>query len=209
MKLYETERFYLRPFTREDAKGNYRNWWTDQEVTKYSSHGLFPMRSAELEDFLNSLESNSKIVWAVVVKNAFWTESHKKQYKNMGLVMPPSPSDVAFFSDGIHIGNVSLQSIDYINRTGEFAVVIGEKDYWNQGYTTEAARFLFSHAFDKLNLHRIWLGAAATNIGMRKVAEKLHMYEEGRRRKAVFLEGEYQDVIRYGLLREEWNNHEK
>lgn len=197
IKLYETSRFYLRPFTRKDAEGNYRNWWTDQAVTRFTSHGLFSMHSAELEEFLNSLESNSKIVWAVIVKgeHRFTKDDCVTGYDHK--------------NGDIHIGNVSIQSIDYINRTGEFAVVIGEKNYWNQGYTTEAARFLFAHAFDKLNLHRIWLGAAITNTGMRKVAGKLHMYEEGRRRKVVFLEGEYQDVIEFGILREEWNQQRK
>lgn len=184
-KLYETERFYLRPFTREDAEGNYRNWWMDQDVCKYSSHGLFPMNSAELEEFLNSLESNSKIVWAVIVKSQ--TDMDKDW--------------------SLHIGNVSLDCIDWINRTAEFAVIIGEKDYWNQGYTTEAARFLFLHAFDKLNLSRIWTGMAATNEGMKGVARKLGMQVEGIFRNAVFLEGEYQDVVEFGILREEWNQN--
>lgn len=186
MKLYETERFYLTPFTRELAQGNYKNWWTDQIVTKYNSHGLLPMTNTELEEFLTSLESNSKIVWAVVAKDQ---GTDKDQ--------------------DIHVGNVSLQRIDWINRTAEFAVVIGEKNYWGKGYTIEAARFLFNHGFNKLNLHRIWTGTSVTNIGMRKVAEKLGMKLEGTFKDAVFLEGEYVDVVEFGILREKWNQENK
>lgn len=192
-KLYETERFYVRPFTREDAKGNYKNWWTDQDVCKYSSHGLFPMYSAELEKFLNSLESNSKIVWAIIVKG------------EQKLTKDDCYTGYQYKDGSIHIGNISLDRIDWVNRSAEFSVIIGEKDYWNKGYTTEAAKFLFHHAFNKLNLGRIWTGMAASNIGMIRVAEKLGMLEEGRRKSAVFLEGEYVDVIEFGILREEWN----
>jgi len=192
-KLYETERFYLKPFTREDAQGNYRNWWTDQAVTRFNSHGLLPMTNTELEDFLNSLESSSKIVWAIMVKEKIIAEVNGKFAK-----------EGPFY---IHIGNVSLQRIDWLNRSAEFAVVIGERDYWSQGYTTEAAKFLFDHGFNKLNLGRIWTGTAASNVGMRRVAEKLGMKQEGIFQSAVFLEGEYVDVVEYGLLRDEWNQN--
>lgn len=195
MKIYETDRFYLTPFTRELAKGNYRNWWTDQTVTKYNSHGLFPLNSKELEEFLNSLEFNSKLVWAIMVKK----EISDYNLWNGG---------IAKRITDIHIGNVSLQCLDWINRTAEFAVVIGEKDYWGQGYTTEAARFLFDHGFNKLNLKRIWTGTAITNQGMKGVAHKLAMKLEGTFKNAVFLEGEYIDVVEYGILREEWNQRD-
>ncbi len=196
-KLYETSRFYLRPFTREDAEGNYRNWWTDQIVTRFNSHGLFPMNSAELEEFLTSLESTSKLVWAIIVK------AEQKLTKDDCI------EGDKYQNGDIHIGNISLDRIDWINRTAEFSVVIGERDYWGQGYTTEAAKFLFEHGFNKLNLGRIWTGTAASNVGMRRVAEKSGMHEEGRFKSAVFLEGEYVDVVEYGLLREEWNQKRK
>ncbi len=193
MKLYETERFYLRPFTREDAEGNYRDWWTDQAVTRFNSHGLFPMNSAELEEFLNSLESSSKIVWAIIVK------------AEQKLTKDDCFEGYKYQNGDIHIGNISLDRIDWINRTAEFAVVIGERDYWSQGYTTEAAKFLFEHGFNKFNLGRIWTGTAYTNIGMRRVAKKLGMKQEGIFQSAVFLEGEYVDVVEFAILREEWN----
>ena len=37
-----------------------------------------------------------------------------------------------------HIGNISLQKIDLIFRTAEFAIIIGERNIWKKGYGKEA-----------------------------------------------------------------------
>lgn len=190
-RIYETDRFYLTPFTRELAEGNYKNWWTDQEITKYNSHGLFPMTPKEMASFFASIDNGEMIVWGIIVKKEF---SKKRNSRLAG----DNRIDH-------HIGNVSLQRFDWINRSAEFAVVIGEKDFWGKGYTTEAATFLFEHGFKKLNLWRIWTGTAFTNEGMHKVAKKLGMKREGLFREAIFLEGNYVDVVEFGVLKWEWD----
>ncbi|MBU2249418.1 MAG: GNAT family N-acetyltransferase [Gammaproteobacteria bacterium] len=197
IKIYETERLYVRPFTKEDMEGNYKLWWTDQEVTRYNAHGLFPYTKGQMEAFLARLESSSDIVWAVIAKY------HPK--KGQRLIKHDCQTRYFQDVDGLHIGNITLQNINWINRSCEFAVVMGEKEYWNKGYCTEAATLLFDHGFNKLNLNRIWTGTASTNMGMRKVAEKLGMAWEGTFGEATFLEGKYVDVIEYGLLKKEWN----
>jgi len=107
----------------------------------------------------------------------------------------------AILFDGLHIGNVSIQSINTINRSGELAIVIGEHQYYQKGVGTIACKLAITHAFDKLNLHRVFTGTSSTNLGMRKVAEKLGMKEEGRFREAMFLNGEYVDIYEYGILK--------
>ncbi len=188
-KIYETERLYVKSFTKEDMEGNYKNWWTDADVTKHNSHGLFPYTKAQMEAFLARLESSDDIVWAVIAKKG-----------------KPILMKYEFNPNQIHIGNITLQNINWIYRSAEFAVVIGEKEYWSKGYTTEAAQLLISHGFGRLNLHRIWTGTAATNIGMQHVAIKLGMTHEGTFRQAMFLNGGYVDIIEYGILKEEWKN---
>jgi len=185
MIIYETDRFYVRPFVREDLDGNYKLWWNDQEVTKYNSHGLFPYTKGQMEKFMAQLESSDDLVWAVMATH--------------------NPFAISMADDlSLHIGNISLQNINWLTRSAEFAVVIGEKEYWGKGYTTEAAQMIFSHAFQKLNLHRIWTGTAATNLGMRKVAKKLGMTNEGVFIDATFLDGKYVDIYEYGITEKMW-----
>ena len=99
-----------------------------------------------------------------------------------------------------HIGNISLQSIDPISRSAEFAIVMGDKATWGKGYGEEAGALIVAHGFRALNLHRIYCGTFESNQGMRKLAERLGMREEGRRRDAAFKDGEFVDVIEYGVL---------
>jgi len=68
----------------------------------------------------------------------------------------------------------------------------------------EAAHRLIEHGFFKLNLERVHCGTTSNNIGMRRLALNLGMREEGVRRRHLFIEGEWVDMIEYGLLRTEF-----
>lgn len=174
--ICETDRIGLRGLELEDLKGNYTKWFNDKEVCRHNSHGIFPKTRQEFEEYIRSTRaSRDKVVWAIVDKKT-----------------------------GLHIGNVSLQFINWVNRSAEFAIILGEKDYWGKGYAYDAAALLVKHGFDKLNLNRIGCGTAAGNAGMQKLALKLNMKKEGARRKALYLSGKYADIYEYGVLRNEF-----
>jgi len=182
--IYETSTMRLRPLTVSDThQQEYLMWMQDPQVTKYNSHGLFPMSEDELNEFRAELnQSRSSIVWAIEAK--VQSTDEKLSYH--------------------HIGNVALQRIDWINRSAELAIVIGEVPYWGHGFGSAACSFCVYHAFSILNLNRVWTGTAEFNAGMRGIAQKLGMTEEGVFRQAVFLGGRYVDVYEYGLLRSNW-----
>src|SRR5690606_33880262 len=105
---------------------------------------------------------------------------------------------------GIHIGNVALQSINWVSRNAEFAILLGNKKYWGGGYGEEAAKLIVEYGFNRLNLHRIYCGTFHDNNGMIRLAGKLKMKEEGRRREGFFKDGRFVDVIEYGVLKSEY-----
>jgi len=98
------------------------------------------------------------------------------------------------------IGRVSLEEINYINRTAELKVFILPA-YMKKGYGFEACKTAIEHAFEQLGLNRVEAGTLSNNEGFQKLAVKLGMKEEGRRRKAVWKKGDFVDVIEYGILR--------
>lgn len=174
--ICETDKVLLRGLELDDIKGNYAKWFNDKEVCRHNSHGIFPKSRKEFEDYIKSTRlSRDKIVWAIVDKKT-----------------------------GSHIGNVTLQFINWVNRSAEFAIILGEKDCWGKGYAYDAAALIVKHGFDKLNLNRIGCGTAAANIGMQKLAQRLNMKKEGVRRKALYLSGKYTDIYEYGVLRNEF-----
>lgn len=168
---------YVRPLRESDLDGPYPSWFEDQEVTRFNSHGKFFHTRAYFQAFYQSLDSASQIVWAICDD-----------------------------TDG-HIGNVSLQAISAIDRHAEFAILLGDRRYWGRGVGKLAGAQLLRHGFDKLNLHRIHCGTAATNTGMQHLALALGMVEEGRRRQQLWLEGQWVDVVEYGMTRSDWLAH--
>ena len=110
-------------------------------------------------------------------------------------------------SSSLHIGNISLQSISFVNRSAELAVIIGNQAYWGKGITTLAAQYCLFHAFYHLNLNRVFSSTAATNLAMLAVFNKLRMSYEGVLRQHLFLNGEYQDQHVYSILSAEYLSH--
>ncbi|MCL2740967.1 MAG: GNAT family N-acetyltransferase [Oscillospiraceae bacterium] len=167
---------YLRMLEREDADGNYLHWFDDEEVCRHNSHHRFPLGRDSLIAYASeSAADRSRLVMAIV---------HRVE--------------------DVHIGNVSLQGIDYVSRSAELAIIIGEKDYWGKGYGRKASQYMVDHAFDSLNLRRVHCGTLEDNLGMQRICAALGFSKEGVRRKAEYKGGSYLDVIEYGLLREEW-----
>lgn len=167
---------YLRPLEKSDIVGNYKHWFDDEIVCKSNSHHRFPYTLEQLEEYVMSSNQSKRVLLLAVIHKA----------------------------DKAHIGNISLQDIDYINRTAEIAFILGEKKHWGKGIMKEAGRLMICHGFGSLNLNRIYCGTFSNNIGMQKLAAALGFKEEGRRRQAIFKDNQYVDVIEYGLLKTEW-----
>lgn len=166
----------LRPLRAEDASGNWLRWLNDPEVCRYNSHGRFPRTQSDLVKYYERVSgSASELVLAVELKEG-----------------------------GVHIGNISLQAIQWVDRSAEFAVLFGEKAHWGKGYSKEAGTLLVEHGFRSLNLHRIYCGTNQDNDGMISLAKHLKMKEEGRRREAIFKDGKFLDILEFGVLAREW-----
>ena len=65
-------------------------------------------------------------------------------------------------------------------------------------------------AFEILNMHRVGAEVLETHAAAQKLElGHLGFVIEGRRRKAVYKAGRYYDSIQLGILREEWEKHER
>ncbi|MNJ96130.1 Spermidine N(1)-acetyltransferase [compost metagenome] len=169
-----SKEYFVRSLMKSDLDGPYLNWFEDQDVCKYNSHGKFFKTKAYFEDYWNKLNGQDRIVWAI-----------------------------CHIDDG-HIGNISLQEISLINRTGEFAILLGNKGHWGRGVGLLAGKKILEHGFYKLNLERVYCGTAGTNEGMKNLASAMGMLLEGTRRQHFFFDGARVDMLEYGILRSEF-----
>jgi len=103
------------------------------------------------------------------------------------------------------IGTTAFDNIDWRNRSSEFGILIGDKNYWNQGYGTEAVRLIVKHGFNTLNLNRIFLHVFENNPRAIRAYEKAGFVHEGRERQAEFKDGRYFDVLLMSILKDEFN----
>jgi RimJ/RimL family protein N-acetyltransferase len=102
------------------------------------------------------------------------------------------------------VGAISLR----INRPfdrAELGYWIGEP-YWGCGYCTEAAKVVVRYGFEKLDLNRIHACFLERNPSSGKVLQKIGMSDEGVARQHVRKHGKFEDLILYGLLRDEWED---
>jgi RimJ/RimL family protein N-acetyltransferase len=66
--------------------------------------------------------------------------------------------------DGKHIGNCVYYNIDRIRHQAEVGIMIGDRDYWDRGYGTDAMAALVDFVFNNSNFKRLYLKTLVKNI---------------------------------------------
>ncbi|HKI32741.1 MAG TPA: GNAT family protein [Gemmataceae bacterium] len=102
------------------------------------------------------------------------------------------------------IGVAGLHQIDQRCRRAAFGIFVGDKTQWGKGFGTEATRLILGHAFQTLNLNRVWLHVFEYNARGVRAYEKAGFRREGVLPQDTFRDGRYWDTITMAVLREEW-----
>lgn len=82
--------------------------------------------------------------------------------------------------EGKHIGNCVYYNISTKENKTELGIMIGNRDYWNQGYGCETIRALLSYIFSKTSLERVYLTTLEWNVRAQKCFKKCGFLECGR-----------------------------
>jgi RimJ/RimL family protein N-acetyltransferase len=107
--------------------------------------------------------------------------------------------------EGEFIGICALFNEDNTARTFELGIGIGFEEYWGRGYGREAVKMLVDYGFRYRNAHKIWLEVHGKNERAQRAYKAVGFIEEGRLREHVYSDGDYDDLVRMGVLRREWN----
>ena len=167
----------LRPLGRQDLTLDYVQWLNDEEVCQFNSHAVFPYTAEKMNAYYEGLQTGGQrqVVLAVCARES-----------------------------GTHLGNVSLQAIDWVARSAEFAILLGHSGARGRGVGKEASALIVDYGFRRLNLHRIFCGTSVANLSMQRLADFLGMQKEGLRRQAMYKNGQFFDIQEYGVLRDEF-----
>lgn len=103
-----------------------------------------------------------------------------------------------------HIGNCGLSNIDKRALKAKLWIYIGEKDMWGNRIGKRALEQLLVYSFGKLKLNKVYLYIVAGNIRAQKLYESSGFIKEGIFKQDTFVEGKFEDVIYYGILKSEF-----
>jgi len=164
---------------------------------------LIRLRAVEESD----LEWINREFWNPAVTRfmaAYWPESQggTRAWWKSSRSKHPGPMLIETLTGGERVGACSLEDVDERSRAAELGIWIAEA-LWNQGFGTDAVRTLCRFGFREINLQRISLSVHDINPRAKRAYEKVGFKEEGRRRRAEFIDGGYCDVIVMGCLAEE------
>lgn len=98
------------------------------------------------------------------------------------------------------LGVVELK-VDMAHQRAGLGYWLG-KPYWNCGYCTEAAGAVISYAFKSLGLNRVSADHFGCNPASGRVLEKIGMQVEGCRRQHMKKLGVFEDLIEYGMTKD-------
>lgn len=178
-------RIYLRAVSKDDLR-ILTIWINDPEVNQYLKVS-YPM----------SYEDQLK-----------WYESHMHERVRTSVHFAIVLKD----SDQI-IGVMGLHHIDHKHGTATTGSFIGNKQYWNKGYGTEAKMLVLEYAFNTLNLRKICSMVYDFNTRSKRCLEKCGYHEEGIRKAHIYRNGHYCDEILMAVFRPDfeakWVEHKK
>ena len=146
MKLtLETERLILRPFSMDDAEAMFTGWASDSEVTEYLT---WPPHE--------SIDVTKSVL-------AGWVSEYEKPERlNFGIELKES---------GRLIGGIDV--VGYMGGVDGTPVIgyVSAKEFWGNGYMTEACKCLLKYLFDK-GYNEVRIDAMVENAGSNRVIQK-------------------------------------
>ena len=178
---------YLRPpnIEKDVLKGKWFSWFNDKNTTKFLLQGVFPNTIEKQLDFVESLKTDANRILLCIIDKA----------------------------TNEHIGVISINDIDLLNKTATISIVLGEKNRPKES-GLEAIGLMKEYAFDRLNLNKLNGGQV---VDLWKWVNKLELI--GYRIEGLFeamsvRDGKIHDVFHTGItaerfykLREERNGN--
>ncbi|MHC4224211.1 MAG: GNAT family N-acetyltransferase, partial [Planctomycetota bacterium] len=167
-----TERLTLRAFSLDDAP----------EVTRLAGDEAIASTTVAIPHPYEERDAVS------------WIETHEDSFAKGTL----ANFAITLRNDGALLGAIGM-TLSKAHRHAELGFWMG-KEYWNCGYTTEAARAVLRHGFADLGLNRIFAHHFTRNPASGRVLEKIGMMKEGLHRQHVRKGEQFEDIVVYGIL---------
>lgn len=173
----ETDRLILRRFTIEDADIMYKNWASDDEVTKYltwPTHADVGVTRMILEEWVQKYSDLDFYQWAIELREI-----------------------------GEPIGSLSVVSYESKTASATLGWCMG-KHWWGQRLMPEAGSAVLKYLFEEVEFNRIAAQHDADNSRSGRVMQKIGMTREGTLRASGRNNRGIVDEVYYSILKEDY-----
>ena len=178
----ETDRLILRPFTLEDALPMFRNWASDEEVTRFltwPAHKDVEVSRRVIADWCKGYEAPDYYQWAIELKEG------------------KEP-----------VGSISAVKTDDRTESATIGYCIGRR-WWRQGITSEALREVIRFFFEEVGMNCINACHDPRNPNSGRVMRSCGMTLEGTWRAGGINNQGVCDETWYSILRSEYGKASK
>lgn len=107
-----------------------------------------------------------------------------------------------FYNQSV-IGDIGIHFIGPDNTQCEIGYTIG-KEHQKQGFGKEAVMGILDYLFNVLNKHRVVASLNPCNVASIALLESIGFRREARFLKSIYNNGEWEDDMWFGILKEEW-----
>ena len=133
-------------------------------------------------------------------------EMEQKWYEKILISnFPITVFGIELIENQILIGITVLKDINLINRSAEFAIYIGDKDYRGECLSREATSETLRFGFYKLGLNRIFLKVVEENEAAIELYITAGFNKEGLFRNSVFKNNRFKNELLMAVLKEEYH----
>jgi len=101
------------------------------------------------------------------------------------------------------VGTIGLYNINWVHRLATWRIRLSPV-VQGKGIGYEASSMVLEYGFKTLNLHKMQSSSFADNKAIVKLLQKLGCKEEGILKSHFYNDGEYADVILFGLLKSDF-----
>lgn len=161
---------------------------SDEEIEKFTEW----MNDFQVTDYINKSE---QIMTAIGEKEWLENNARKNENKNFNIID---------LNSNKLIGTIGLEKFNWTSRNAVLGIFIGDENYRNNGYGTEAIKLLLEFGFKYLNLHSIRLSLLSVNERAHKCYLKCGFKDAGKSREEIFLNGKYYDKLYMDILEGEF-----
>lgn len=179
---WQGERVRLRPLRIEDAPKKWREW-TDTQARILLEYGM-DLPPVSLETYTEQLRPSCE----------FEDTSQRISFGIETL-------------EGEFVGWINVGGMSGRHGTFGFGISIF-REYQRRGYAEEAVRIVLRYMFNERRFQKCNSECLDFNAASIRLHHKLGFKEEGRRRRSVYIHGEYHDRVLFGLLKEEFDENE-